>query len=78
MKAFVPAAGTAVIVALALTLGVQAQTPPPAAAAHVAAAKAAAGTDFTGVFDRICPTAIAPPSPPPAPRRGRAAAVGAT
>jgi metallo-beta-lactamase class B len=66
MKGFVFAGGTAVTLACALSLGLQAQTPPAAAADHVAAAKKAAGTDFTGVFDRICPTAIAPPSPPPA------------
>jgi metallo-beta-lactamase class B len=35
--------------------------------AHVAAAKAAAGTDFAGVFNRICTEAV-PPSTPPAPR----------
>jgi metallo-beta-lactamase class B len=35
--------------------------------AHVAAAKAAAGTDFTGVFNRICTEAV-PPSTPAAPR----------
>jgi metallo-beta-lactamase class B len=35
--------------------------------AHVAAAKAAAGTDFAGVFSRICTEAV-PPSTPPAPR----------
>jgi metallo-beta-lactamase class B len=37
--------------------------------AHVAAAKAAAGTDFAGVFNRICAEAV-----PPAPAAPRAAA----
>jgi len=35
--------------------------------AHVAAAKAAAGVDFAGVFNRICAEAV-PPATPPAPR----------
>src|SRR5579864_1511422 len=35
--------------------------------AHVAAAKAAAGTDFAGVFNRICTEAVPPATP--APRR---------
>jgi metallo-beta-lactamase class B len=35
--------------------------------AHVAAAKAAAGTDFAGVFNRICTEAV-PPATPAAPR----------
>ncbi len=66
MKGFALAGSTSLAVAFALTQGALGQTPapPPAAAAHVAAAKAAAKTDFSGVFDRICPTAIAPPSPP--------------
>jgi len=37
--------------------------------AHVAAAKAAAGTDFAGVFSRICTEAVPPATP--APQRGR-------
>ena len=43
--------------------------PPDRADAHVAAAKAAAGTDFTGLFDRIC----APAAPPATPRCGATA-----
>jgi len=39
--------------------------------AHVAAAKAAAGTDFEGVFSRICTEAVPPATP--APQRGRGA-----
>jgi metallo-beta-lactamase class B len=35
--------------------------------AHVAAARAAAGTEFTGVFNRICAEAV-PPATPQAPR----------
>jgi hypothetical protein len=37
---------------------------------HVAAAKAAAGAEFAGVFDRICAEAVPPatPRPPAAPR----------
>jgi metallo-beta-lactamase class B len=35
--------------------------------AHLAAAKAAAGTDFAGVFNRICTEAV-PPATPPTPR----------
>jgi metallo-beta-lactamase class B len=35
--------------------------------AHVAAAKAAAGTDFAGVFNRICAEAV-PPATPATPR----------
>ena len=40
---------------------------------HVAAAKAAAGSDFAGVFDRICAEA-APAAMPETPRRGRGSA----
>ena len=39
---------------------------------HVAAAKTAAGTDFAGVFNRICTEAV--PSATASPARGRAAA----
>jgi metallo-beta-lactamase class B len=48
--------------------GAGAQT--DAVQAHVAAAKAAAGTDFAGVFSRICTEAV-PPATPAAPQRGR-------
>jgi glyoxylase-like metal-dependent hydrolase (beta-lactamase superfamily II) len=41
-------------------------------AAHIAAAKAAAGSDFTGVFNRICSEAV-PTSPRPDDGRGRGA-----
>src|SRR3954464_13992022 len=39
--------------------------------AHVAAAKAAAGSDFAGVFSRICTQAV--PRPPAEPRAARGA-----
>ena len=52
-------------VALAGVIRVSGQTPDAAMAAHVAAAKTAAGQDFTGVFNRICTEAV-PPAPPPA------------
>jgi metallo-beta-lactamase class B len=38
--------------------------------AHVAAAKAAAGTDFAGVFNRICTEAVPPANPAPRAARG--------
>jgi metallo-beta-lactamase class B len=43
--------------------------------AHVAAAKAAAGTDFAGVFSRICAEAV-PPATPAAPRPAAARPAG--
>ena len=43
--------------------------------AHVAAAKAAAGTDFAGVFNRICTEAV-PPATPATPARGPRARAG--
>src|SRR5262245_4921515 len=42
-------------------------------AAHVAAAKAAAGTDFAGVFNRVCNEAVPPASRGDAGERGRGA-----
>ena len=47
--------------------GVTAQSHAGSVDAHLAAAKAAAGTDFAGVFNRICTEAV-PPSTPPTPR----------
>ena len=66
-------AGFASAVTMALGLGVAvvtAQSAPGRAETHVAAAKAAAGTEFAGVFDRICAEAVPPatPRPPAAPR----------
>ena len=63
-------AGT--VVAIAAAWGVAASTGIAQSSAgrvdaHLAAAKAAAGTDFAGVFNRICTEAV-PPSTPPAPR----------
>ena len=43
------------------------QSTPARVDAHVSAAKAAAGTDFAGVFNRICTEAV-PPSTPAPPR----------
>jgi metallo-beta-lactamase class B len=43
-----------------------AQSKSASADAHVAAAKAAAGSDFAGVFNRICTEAAPPATPPPA------------
>ena len=60
-------------VALLLAIGVSAaavMAQSNAVDAHLAAAKAAAGADFAGVFNRICTEAV-PPSTPAA----RAAAV---
>jgi metallo-beta-lactamase class B len=51
---------------LALAIG-HAQSNNSRVDAHLAAAKAAAGSDFSGVFSRICTEAV-PPATPPAPR----------
>jgi metallo-beta-lactamase class B len=48
------------------------QSTDPRVEAHLAAAKAAAGTDFAGVMNRICAEAV-PPATPAAPRAPRAA-----
>jgi metallo-beta-lactamase class B len=58
-------APAAALTAALLTAGIAAalaQT--PSADAHVAAAKAAAGAEFAGVFERICREAVAPPATP--------------
>jgi metallo-beta-lactamase class B len=63
-------AGRAVAIAAALGVAAStgiAQSPAGRVEAHVAAAKAAAGTDFAGVFNRICTEAV-PPATPAAPR----------
>ena len=49
------------------TVGAMAQSAGSRVDAHVAAAKAAAGTEFAGVFNRICTEAV-PPATPAAPR----------
>ena len=65
----IAARASAVMIALALAvIAVRAQS--PASDAHVAAAKAAAGTEFAGVFSRICTEAV--PRTPPGEARGRA------
>jgi metallo-beta-lactamase class B len=63
-------AGTAIAIATALGVAASTGIAQPSAGrvdAHLAAAKAAAGTDFAGVFNRICTEAV-PPATPPAPR----------
>lgn len=54
------------LVSCAIALGLAAtgfgQSKDAVIAAHVAAAKRAAGTDFTGVFDRVCREAVPDPS----------------
>lgn len=73
MKPFFIAGTTALIVAIGLAQPTTGQAPSPAVAAHVAAAKTAAGQDFTGVFDRVCTEAVPPAAAtaqrPPAPPR---------
>src|SRR5258708_28027727 len=63
-------AGTAVSIDAALSVAAStgiAQSSASRVDAHVAAAKAAAGTDFAGVFNRICAEAN-PPATPATPR----------
>jgi metallo-beta-lactamase class B len=66
MRGFAAASGIALVMACAITQAGFGQTgaQAPAVAAHVAAAKAAAGSDFTGVFNTTCPVATGPVSPP--------------
>jgi metallo-beta-lactamase class B len=59
-------AGTAAL--LFASAGARAQSPDPRIAGHVAAAKAAAGSDFAPVFNRICREAAPAAMPPVAPR----------
>src|SRR5262245_18726512 len=60
-----------VTVVVAMTAGVLAQGVADTREAHIAAAKAAAGSDHTNVFDRLCSATPAPASSataaPPAP-----------
>ena len=66
------AIATALAVGAVLLIGapdVVAQSSSGAVEAHVAAAKRAAGTEWAGVFDRVCPEAASTPVPP-APARG--------
>jgi metallo-beta-lactamase class B len=51
-------------------LGVRAQSTDSRIQAHLAAAKAAAGTDFTGVMNRICAEAVPAENGAPRPQRG--------
>jgi len=65
------ATGVAVVLLAAAPLGAQADS--PAVAAHVAAAKAAAGTEWDGLFSRLC-AAPAAPAPSASANQGAAAA----
>ena len=58
---------------LIASAGVRAQSPDPRVAGHVAAAKAAAGSDFAAVFNRICREAAPAAMPAAAPRPARGA-----
>src|SRR6185295_7359988 len=70
MKAYRIGAASAVVMALGLGAAARAQPAAGRADAHVAAAKAAAGAEFAGVFDRICAEAVPPATPrAPAPPR---------
>src|SRR5471032_1590425 len=60
-------AAVAIAIITAVALGATGAAQSSAVQAHLAAARAAAGTDFAGVFDRICTEAV-PPATPPAPR----------
>ena len=71
-------AGTAAAIAAALSVAAStgiAQSSSSRVDAHLAAAKAAAGTDFAGVFNRICREAV-PPATPAAPRPAAARPAG--
>ena len=69
MKALWFAGATAMVVAVGLTQTALGQAPSAAVAAHVATAKAAAGQDFSGVFNRVCTEAVPPPANPAAAAR---------
>src|SRR5262245_40119306 len=60
------AVGVAVLLAASLVVARQS----PSTDAHVAAAKAAAGSDFAGVFNRICTEAASSTDPATRPARG--------
>jgi len=71
MKTYRVGVASAVMMALGLGVaGAMAQSAASRVETHVAAAKAAAGAEFAGVFDRICAEAVPPatPRPPAAPR----------
>ena len=65
MKAFVST------VVLAITVSFVSADAQTASEAHVAAAKAAAGADFAGVFNRICSEAVPSPAAATAGTRSR-------
>src|SRR5205807_670275 len=53
------------LIAAAIAVALAQNPPGRNVQAHLDAAKAAAGTDFAGVYSRICREAV-PPDPPPA------------
>ena len=61
-----PAVALAVVLSSAGVIG---QSGADSADAHVAAAKAAAGQDHLGLFDRVCTAATPAPAAPPRRRR---------
>lgn len=62
---------SAVVLAFALSAAsLPAQSTSGGMDARVAAAKAAAGEQHTGLFDRLCPVAVKPPAQPAAARQG--------
>src|ERR1043166_4415451 len=63
------------VAAYAQTSSAPIQSSKPAVQAHLDAAKAAAGSDFAGVYSRICREAV-PPDPTPAPAQRGAAGGG--
>jgi metallo-beta-lactamase class B len=66
-KTFAIAAGFAVVFA---AVGVHAQQVTGTVESHLAAAKAAAGTQFTALQERVCESALPAPAPAPAGRGG--------
>ena len=68
MKTIVLATGLAVALAAA---GVEAQQVTGTVESHLAAAKKAAGSDFTALYDRICSEYEKPLTPPPPAGQGR-------
>src|ERR1051326_4448007 len=75
MHRFAIASMLAAAAAYAQTTGGPIQSSKPAVQAHLDAAKAAAGSDFAGVYSRICREAV-PPDPTPAPAQRGAAGGG--
>jgi metallo-beta-lactamase class B len=72
MKRAISFAAATVAVVLAFLPHARIAAQPASADAHVAAAKAAAGTDFSVLYEGLCEQAVS--TPEPAPRRSRRAA----